>query len=127
VLRVPFRELAEPLDRDLDVRADPFADRARDAPLLEAVDRARLAPFEVVPARFAVVRVVPVFADWVRFLAAPLAAVPVRAAGFEAVALPERLVPLLPLPARDRFVVAISPSQECDPRILRSLPTAGGF
>jgi hypothetical protein len=51
----------------------------------------------------------------------------VREAGLDAVAPPERLVLLLPLPARDRLVVAMSPSQECDPRILASLPTAGRF
>jgi hypothetical protein len=127
VLRAPLREPVELLDRAFDVRAEPFADRARVAPLLDAVDRARFAPLEAVPALFAVVRVVPVFADWVRFLAAPLAAEPVREAGLDAVAPPERLVLLLPLPARDRLVVAMSPSQECDPRILASLPTAGRF
>jgi hypothetical protein len=127
VLRAPFREPAELLDRALDVRADPFADRERVAPLLDAFDRVRLAPFDAVREVFAVVRVVPVFADCVRFLAAPLAAEPVREAGFDAVAPPERLVLLLPPPARGRFVVAMFPSQECDPRILRSLPTDGCF
>jgi hypothetical protein len=121
----PFRELAELLDRALDVREDPFADRV--APLLDARDCARLAPFEVARVALALLRVVRAFVDWVRFLAAPLEAEPVREAGFDAAAPAERLVLLLPVPARVRFVVAIVSSQVRDPRILRSVPTAERF
>jgi hypothetical protein len=56
--------------------------------------------------------------------AEPLLAEPGREAGFDAAALRERLAVLLPLLAPDRFVVAMSPSQLRDPRILRSVPAA---
>jgi hypothetical protein len=112
-LRAPFRELAELLERALDVRADPFADRV--APLLDDLDCARLAALEVVRVVLALLRVVRAFVAWVRFLAAPLEAEPVREAGFDAAALAERLVLLLPVPARDRFVVAMSPPKYVTP------------
>jgi hypothetical protein len=111
--REPLRELPLVLARAFVARVDPF--RACVAPRLDAVDLARLAPFlDAVPVAFARLRVVPVFGDWALLFAEPVLA----PADFAAV-LRERLaVPLELLPV-DRFVVAMSPSQLCDPRILR--------
>jgi hypothetical protein len=125
VLRAPLRERAEPFDRALEVRADPFRDRA--VPLLDAFDCARLPALAAVRAVFVAAWAVRVFAARAFFLAAPLPAELAREAGFDAAVLRERLVVLLAVLVRDRFVVAMSSSQVCDPRILRPVPAVAPF
>jgi hypothetical protein len=97
---VPLRELPLLLERAFVERVDPFVRRV---PLADAE-----------PVDFARVRVVPAFEDLVLLLAEPALAL----ADFAAV-VRERLAVLLGLVPVDRFVVAMSPSQLCDPWILR--------
>lgn len=110
VVRAPFRVDA-PFERELAARLDPFRDWV--VRPLDDLEVVRVRAFDDVVrafAVFAVLRAAPVFGALARLFAEPELAEPVRDAGFGAAVLRDRLAVLLLVLARDRFVVAMSPS-----------------